>query len=102
VRAAAAAQVDEDRFIHKRDEDTTRSGSVVGGAHFLSKFGASAGPVLGYVLFSAHQELVARFLVGVPLLCVALQLVVWLRFFSLHGAHLRRVKEFVEGAGAKA
>jgi len=63
--------VDEDRYLHKRDDSETRSASVIGGAHFISKF--------------------------VPLCCVLLQTLVWSSLFSLHGSYLRQVKQFVAG-----
>jgi len=94
--------VDEDRVLHKRGDDTPRAGSVIGAAHFISKFGSSAGPMLGFVLLSRTHDAAHHVMLGaVPLACVAAQSWAWARRFTLRGAYLARVKDGV-AAGRQA
>ena len=116
--------VDEDFVIHQRSQSV--SALVIGMSAFFSKPGQTLAPVVGawvvsrfagdHVLFAAEasagsdgdgprvggavtnerlDDVMFWLLVGVPVLCVVLQLLAW-RQFTLHGAHLRRIKELMK------
>ena len=93
--------VDEDRYIHRRGAGETRSASVVGSANFFSKLAQSVGPMVGFAVMrgGGHGATAGLrldvWLSLVPLACVAVQLWLWTMKFTLHGARLKKVKEFV-------
>ena len=116
--------VDEDAFLHQRK--TRLSASIVGSSAFPGKLAQSIAPILGYLLlhsstgtppppsFSAlpsssmsngadtdmssirnRSSLVWMLLLTVPVVTVISQWLLW-RSFTLHGAHLKLVKEKAE------
>lgn len=101
--------VDEDRFIHKRKDTETRSGTIVGSVNFFTKLTQSVGPMVGYYILNAgrradHGPLGSWLrldlsLSAVPLCCASLQLILWAGWFTLHGNHLKRVKSYLEEIG---
>lgn len=114
--------VDEDAFLHQRK--TRLSASIVGSSAFPGKLAQSIAPILGYLLLHSststppppsvlpsssmsngadtdmssirnRSSLVWMLLLTVPVVTVISQWLLW-RSFTLHGAHLKLVKEKAE------
>lgn len=90
--------IDEDRWIHHRSPNETRSGSIVGTNNFFAKLAQSVGPMIGFALLSEDDRFAKLdvFLAAIPLICVSLQLYLWNWQFNLFGDRLKKAKEYVQ------
>jgi Na+/melibiose symporter-like transporter len=81
----------------------TLSASLVGSASFVAKFGQSLAPILAYSMLpdlrsgllapsASMQASIWRLLLGIPFICVVIQLSLWLLTYQLHGQYLKRIK----------
>jgi Na+/melibiose symporter-like transporter len=88
--------VDEDRFLNRRTMES-RSGSVVGSAHFFSKIASSLGPMMsfGFMTSSMEASTMRLMFTIIPWACVSMQLGFWQFGFTLKSAYLDKVKDYV-------
>jgi len=108
--------VDEDRFKHNRQKPM--SATIIGASTLLGKGSQSLAPMLGYALFSQQfrdsvnmkletdaiesadykfdggTQNMSRSLVFIPLVCVLIQIYLWIYKFSLRGTYLKQVKNY--------